>query len=84
MIVRFRGGSRDVDLELPHDLRTWLPGDDQAFADELVLPPGIGTGTYELQFGIVRRGETIPAVKMANACRSPEGWLRIGSLDIRT
>ncbi len=80
ILVRLQGDSHAIDFELPHDLRGWLPGDDQCPTDELTLPADASVGAYELRIGVVRGGEATPVVKPANDGRTQEGWLRLGTI----
>jgi hypothetical protein len=83
LLLRFQGPSRSIDFELPHEMRTWLPEDDQCPQDDLSLPNDFPEGSYEVRIGIVRPGDRKPAVKMANAGRDADGWLRLGEIAVR-
>jgi len=83
ILVSLKGAARNVDRELPHDLRTWLPGEDQCPRDSITLPGDVPPGKYELHVAIVRAGQAVPAVMMANRGRSPSGWLRLGTIEVR-
>lgn len=83
ILLRLKGAARTADIEIPQDLRSWLPGDDQCFRHDLVLPHDVPSGRYELQLAIVRSGQTIPEVKMANKGRSPSDLLTIGPIQLK-
>jgi hypothetical protein len=82
ILVRLAGEKRNLDFELSHDLKAWLPGDDQCPRDQLTLPPDAPAGRYALQIGIVRPGQTTPAVKTANEGRDESGWLAAGEVTV--
>jgi hypothetical protein len=81
--ARLEGAGRDIIIELPHDLRTWMPGEDRYLMDDVALPSDAPSGKYRLSLGIVRRGEKKPFVKMANEGRTKEGWMEMGEIDIK-
>jgi hypothetical protein len=83
ILVRLAGQGRETDIELPHDLRQWLPGDDRYLADTIPLPADIPAGSYELRVAIVRAGQRTPFAKMANVERTPDGWLPLGTVSVR-
>ncbi len=80
--ARLEGPAGALELELPHKLSEWLPGDDQCPVERLVVPPGLARGAYELRLGIVRAGGKVPVVLAANQGRTRSGWLRIGSIEV--
>ena len=85
ILVRLTPADSDgpaVDVELPHNLKNWMPGDDQFLEDSIPLPDTMNKGPHELRLAIVRPGQNVPAVKMANAGRDADGWLHIGEINI--
>ena len=65
------------------DITTWLPG-DIIFTEKFELPPAVTAGNYMLQAAITGRfdfdSENIPAIKLANDGRNPDGWHDIGAI----
>jgi hypothetical protein len=80
--VRLKGENQTMDVELPHNLRTWMPGHDIFLSDSIAIPENADPGDYEIQLGIVRPGAERPVVKMANKGRDDEGFLGVDKIRI--
>jgi hypothetical protein len=84
LLVRLIGEERVVDVELTHNLRTWMPGHDKFLSDSIHIPEKLKPGIYKIQLGIARPQSLKPVVKMANLGRTSEGFLPIGEIQIRS
>jgi hypothetical protein len=82
LLIRFKSKDSFFNMELPHNLRHWMPGEDQLISDNLKIPTSMKNEIYELQIGIVRPIQTTPAVIMANVGRDEDGFLRVGEVKI--
>ncbi len=82
LLVRLKGEKQVVDVELPHNLRTWMPCHDKFLSDSISIPDDLTPGFYEIQLGIVTPQSLKPVVKMANLGRTSEGFLPVGRTQV--
>jgi len=64
------------------DTREWLPGPIQ-FDVTIQLPADMQPGSYELLTAIIDPDTGRPGISLANAGRRPDGYYRIGQIQIR-
>jgi len=76
LAFRLKGEKCGYILKSSEDITTWLPG-DIIFTEDLPLAD-IPAGDYMLQTAIVGRDSDVPAIKLANEGRGPDGWHDIG------
>lgn len=83
LAVRLRSANREVVVETDARPRAWLPG---LHAVELRprLPAGLPGGDYELAVALVAPHDRQPAVRLAIAGRTADGWYPLGRLMITT
>ena len=82
LLVRFSREGTVVDVELPHNLRTWMPGHDIFLSDSIPIPGNLSPGVYNIQLGIVRPQGRKSVVKMANFGRTSQEFLPVGDIRI--
>jgi len=64
------------------DLRQWLPGD--SVVDESVyVPEALKPGKYPVRVAILDPRTGQPAVKLAIDGREPDGWYRVGEIEVK-
>lgn len=64
------------------NLRQWLPGD--SVVDESVyVPDGLKPGKYPVRVAILDPRTGQPAVKLAIEGREPDGWYRVGEIEVK-
>ncbi len=63
-------------------IQGWLPGQKEVNAT-VPLPETLQPGRYELSFGVVDPSSKQPAVRLAIAGRTDEGWYPLGPLEVQ-
>jgi hypothetical protein len=64
------------------DIRKWLPGDN--LYDDAVFPPlDMPEGTYDLEVAILDPRTRKPNVKIAIVGIGPDGWYKMGQIEVR-
>jgi hypothetical protein len=79
LALRFRGPSEAV-VELPVDIRKWLPGD--ALFEEPVGVPDLPAGKYRLETALLDRRTHRPAIALGIAGRREDGWYDLGEIAV--
>jgi hypothetical protein len=65
-------------IELPADVRKWLPGD--ALVDEAVPVPRLPAGDYRLRLALLDPPTKKPAIQLGTEGRLDTGWYDLGSI----
>lgn len=75
--------SGDVARVFPFDvdLKKWLPG-DSIFDSYIRIPEDLPAGQYRIDAGIIGEKDEDPKVKLAIEELQPDGWYRIGIIDV--
>jgi hypothetical protein len=73
-------GVRDAAIELPADIRKWLPGD--ALVEEPVPIPKVAAGAYRLQTALLDPRTHQPAIFLGIAGRGSDGWYDLGEIAV--
>lgn len=79
LALRFHGAS-DAAVELPADVRKWLPGD--ALVEEPVPIPKLPAGKYRVQTALLDPRTHLPAIALGIAGRGPDGWYDLGEISV--
>jgi hypothetical protein len=67
---------------IPADVRKWLPGD--SVVDEPVnIPLDLPSGSYHVRIALVDPDTGAPAIRLAIAGRTSDGWYDLGTLDVQ-
>jgi hypothetical protein len=82
LAIRLRGSETQHVLLTDADLRAWLPGDNLFDAD-VPVPEEMAEGQYELEIGVLDQQGQRPVIRLAIAGRRPDGWYRMGTIDVR-
>jgi hypothetical protein len=72
----------DAVINVPADLRQWLPG-DAVFDGGLYVPPGVKPGTHRVRVAMLSADTGQPAIRLAIEGRQPDGWYDVGSIETR-
>jgi len=73
-------GAKDSAVELPADVRKWLPGD--VLVEEPVAIPDLPPGEYSVRVALLDQRTRQPAIALGIAGRTPEGWYDVGKVQI--
>jgi hypothetical protein len=73
-------GSRDAVIEMPADVRKWLPGD--ALVEEPVAIPDLPAGEYRVRVAMLEPRSRRPAIALGIAGQQADGWYDLGSIVI--
>jgi hypothetical protein len=71
-----------VILPIRADIRSWLPGDNLCDG-AVVVPADTAAGRYDLAIGILGEHSDQPKVKLAMEGCLPDGWYRLGSIQVK-
>jgi len=74
-------GARDASIELPVDIRKWLPGDQ--LVEENVSIPDLPAGEYRVRVAMLDPRTRKPAIRFGTAGRGADGWYDLGGIVIR-
>jgi uncharacterized protein DUF4832 len=78
LALQFHSNSNDFVVEVPADVRQWLPGD--ALVEEAVPLPAIADGDYQMRVGLLDPRTHKPAIKLGIEGRTQDGWYDIGTI----
>jgi hypothetical protein len=73
--------TNDIVLEVPADVRKWLPGD--AVVEEGVPMPAIAPGEYRIRVALLDPRTHQPAIQLGIAGRTQDGWYDLGPITIQ-
>lgn len=73
-------GSAGSAVELPVDIRKWLPGD--ALVEERVAVPKLPPGKYRLRTALLDPRTHKPAIALGVAGRTADGWYDLGEISV--
>ena len=68
-------------VDVPADVRQWLPG-DTVVEQDVELPP-LKTGGYRLRVALVDPMTRKPAIRLGIAGRTDSGWYDLGAITVR-
>ncbi len=80
-LVSKKDTSKRYILAVDQDLKKWMPG-TTAFKSSIALPETVEAGDYELQVGIVSPSTSKPAIQLAVAGKTGEGWYPLGEIAV--
>lgn len=81
LAVQLRSARDSAVINVPVDVRKWLPG-DAVFDGNLHVPENLPEGTYDFRVGMLDPGSGRPAVRFAIAARDSDGWYREGQIRV--
>jgi hypothetical protein len=79
LALRLRGAAEAV-VELPVDVRKWLPGD--ALFEEPIAIPELPAGKYRLDTALLDRRTHRPAIALGIGGRRDDGWYDLGEISV--
>jgi hypothetical protein len=74
------GGAQDV-VDIPADVRKWLPGD--AVVEEVVNVPHLKAGAYRVRVALLDPLTRKPGIRLGIAGRAEDGWYDLGEVSVR-
>jgi hypothetical protein len=63
------------------DTKKWLPGNTE-LNTTITIPPDVPAGKYRMEIGLVAPATGKPAIQLAIAGKTAEGWYEMGQIDI--
>jgi hypothetical protein len=79
--VQLRSANGSAVINLPVDVRKWLPG-DAVFDGSLFVPDPLPEGTYDFRVAMLDPRSGKPVVRFGIAARDPDGWYTEGQIRI--
>lgn len=73
-------GSRDSTIELPVDVRKWLPGD--TLVEEALTIPDLPAGEYRVRVALLDPRSRRPAIALGIAGKAADGWYDLGAIEV--
>jgi hypothetical protein len=67
-------------VDIPADVRKWLPGD--AVVEEDIEVPRLKPGQYRLRVALLDPRTRQPAIRLGIEGRNPDGWYDLGSISV--
>jgi hypothetical protein len=81
LALRLKNNEKTEILVTGADIITWLPGDN-LYDDNVLVPPDMPQGEYDLDLGILDPVSLEPKVKLAISGKKPDGWYYLGKIKI--
>ncbi|HLY20121.1 MAG TPA: DUF4832 domain-containing protein [Bryobacteraceae bacterium] len=81
LALAFDSKGEHAAINVPADVRKWLPGD--VVVEEDVPAPRLKTGNYRLRVGLLDTVTRKPAIRLGIAGRTEDGWYDLGSVAVR-
>ncbi|HMC74477.1 MAG TPA: DUF4832 domain-containing protein, partial [Terriglobales bacterium] len=81
LAVQLRSAKETAVINIPVDVRKWLPG-DAVFDGSLFVPDTLPEGTYDFRVAMLDPRGGKPAVRFAIAGRDPDGWYSEGQIRV--
>jgi hypothetical protein len=81
LVVELRSGNNNAVIDVPVDVRKWLPG-DAVFDGSLFVPETLPEGTYDFRVAMLDPRTRKPAVQFAIGGRGPDGWYGMGQIHV--
>src|ERR1700731_1421108 len=79
LAVQLRSANGSAVINVPVDIRKWLPG-DAVFDGSLFVPENLSAGTYDVRVAMLDPVTRKPAVRFAIAGRDSDGWYSQGQI----
>jgi hypothetical protein len=80
-LVSKTDAARRYPIATDTDLKKLFPGNTD-LKSSVTIPSEIEAGEYELEMGVVEPGTKKPAIQLAIAGKTPEGWYKMGTIAI--
>ena len=81
LAIQLRSIRDNVVINVPADVREWLPG-DAVYDGSLYVPDTLPEGTYDFRVAMLDPRSGKPAIRFAIAGRDPDGWYTEGQIRV--
>jgi len=81
LAVQLRSAKDSAVINVPVDIRQWLPG-DAVFDGSVYVPDTLPEGTYDFRVAMLDPRSGKPAIRFAIAGRDPDGWYNEGQVRV--
>ena len=81
LAVEFYSEAHSAVVEVPADVRKWLPGD--AVVEEDIEAPRMPAGQYRLRVALLDPRERKPAIRLGIEGRTAGGWYDLGAVTVQ-
>jgi hypothetical protein len=81
LAVQLRAGNGSAVINVPVDVRKWLPG-DAVFDGSLYVPETLSEGAYDFRVAMLDTRSGKPVVRFGIAGRDPDGWYSEGQIQV--
>lgn len=81
--VQLRSSNGSAVINIPVDVRKWLPG-DAVFDGSVYVPESLKEGAYEFRVAMLDPRSGQPAVRFAIAGRDADGWYSEGRIQVNS
>ena len=82
LAVELRSTGSSTEVNLPADVRKWLPG-DAVFDGTIYVPESLKPGTYRLRVALLDPRTGQPAIKLAIEGLQSDGWYDLAPIEVR-
>ena len=82
LAVQLRTAQDSAVIDVPVDVRKWLPG-DAVFDGSLYVPETLPEGTYDFRVAMLDPRSGRPVVRFGNAGRDADGWYEEGQIQVK-
>lgn len=80
LALSLHSANHDAVLEVPADVRKWLPGD--VVVEESVPLPAMAAGEYRIRVALLDPRTRKPAIQLGIVGRTSDGWYDLGSVKV--
>ena len=81
LTVQLRSTKDSAVINVPVDVRKWLPG-DAVYDGSLYVPDTLREGTYDFRVAMLDPRSGKPIIRFAIAGRDPDGWYTEGQIRV--
>jgi hypothetical protein len=81
LALSFHSAAKNVEVQLPSDLRKWLPGD--AVVEESIPLPAMLAGECRIRVALLDPHTHQPAIQLGIEGRTKDGWYDLGPITIQ-
>jgi Domain of unknown function (DUF4832) len=81
LAIGFAAGGGQAVVQVPADVRKWLPGD--TVVEEAIALPEMKPGEYRLRVALLDPASGKPAIRLGIAGRTADGWYDLGPVSVR-
>ena len=83
LAVQLRSANDNAIINIPVDVRKWLPG-DAVFDGSLYVPEALPEGIYDFRVGMLDPRSGKPVVRFGIMGRDADGWYSEGQIHVTT